>query len=118
MRAFVIVVLGLLIPQFALAAPYCVTVQGLPDQCVYVDGQECQKRAVQLGGVCTSNPGDILVQSGPGQFCLVVGGQATLCIFPDRNSCQEEASRRKTACVQAGTPAQQAVDPFAIRRPY
>lgn len=118
MRGLAILLVGLAISQSAFAAPYCVSVQGLPDQCMYVDGQECQKRAVQLGGVCKSNPADIVAQSGPGQFCLVIGGQSTLCIFPDRNSCQAEASRRNTACVQTAPPPQEAVDPFAIRRPY
>jgi hypothetical protein len=118
MRGIALLLVGLTIPQLAYGSPYCVAVQGLPDQCIYVDGQECQKRAIQLGGVCKSNPADILAQSGPGQFCLVIGGQATMCIFPDRNSCQEEASRRKSACVQAASPPQEAVDPFAIRRPY
>ena len=118
MRPIAILLVGLTVPQLAFAAPYCVAVQGLPDQCMYVDGQECQKRATQLGGVCQSNPADIVAQSGPGRCCLVIGGQATYCIFPDRTSCQEEATRRHSACVQAATPPQIAVDPFAIRRPY
>jgi hypothetical protein len=118
MKWIMTVLIGLVMPQIAVAAPYCVAVQGLPDQCIFVDGQLCEARASQLGGVCKSNPDDIVAQSGPGQFCLVIGGQATLCIFPDRNSCQEEAIRRHSACVHAAAPPQQAVDPFAIRRPY
>jgi hypothetical protein len=102
----------------AVAAPFCVTVQGLPDQCVYVDGAECQQRAFQLGGVCTANAKEITTPPGPGSFCLAAGGHVVACNYVDRESCQQDAARQHTACIPATAPPNAAVDPFAVRRPY
>jgi hypothetical protein len=108
----------LLLAAPAVGAPFCVTVQGLPDQCVYVDGAECQRRALQLGGICSANAKEIKTPPGPGAFCLAAGGQAVACNYVDRQSCQEDALRQHTACIQATAPPSVSVDPFAVRRPY
>ena len=103
----------------AFASPFCVVVQGLPDQCIYADGGSCQNRANQLGGVCAANVKEIRPGFGPGSFCLVSDNVATDCVFFDRTSCENDARKRHTACVQR-TPSTgiTAFDPFAIRRPY
>ena len=110
---------SIMIPDPAMASPFCVTVQGLPDQCIFADGASCQRRADQLHGVCVANPAEVTPVPGPGQFCLVIGNQAMQCVYADRASCQADAARRHTACVQtAGQPGSSTIDPFAIRRPY
>jgi len=107
------------IPGMAAAAPFCVAVQGLSDECLYADPASCQTRASQLGGACVSNPAESLQAVGPGRFCLVIGGQASQCIYPDRGSCTADAVRHRTACVEVtGNPGTSEIDPFALRRPY
>ena len=108
----------LLLAVPAVAAPFCVTVQGLPDQCIYVDGAECQKRAQQLGGVCNANAKEISTPPGPGAFCLAAGGHVISCNYADRQSCLNDAMRQHTACIQATAPPSVSVNPFAVRRPY
>jgi hypothetical protein len=106
------------VPVPALAEAFCVTVQGLPDQCIYADAAECQRRAFQLGGVCTANATTIVTPPGPGKFCLAEGGRAVACVYADRNTCIADAQRRHTACIPATAPPEGGVDPFAVRRPY
>jgi hypothetical protein len=111
----------LAIPALAMpawAAPFCVTVQGLPDQCIYVDGAECGRRATQLGGICTANGAEIRTPPGPGLFCLAEGGHAVACVYADRDTCNAEARRRKSTCIPASAPPSGSVDPFAPQRPY
>ena len=108
----------LLLAAPAVAAPFCVTVQGLPDQCAYADGAECQRRATQLGGICTANAKEIATPPGPGSFCLAAGGHVVACNYADRQSCETDAARQHTACIPATAPPGAAVDPFAPRRPY
>jgi hypothetical protein len=102
----------------AFAAPFCVTVQGLPDQCIYADSTECGKRAAQLGGICTANAQQITTPPGPGSFCLAEGGRVVQCLYADRDTCTADAQRRHGACIPASLPQQGSVDPFAPRRPY
>jgi hypothetical protein len=102
----------------AYAEPFCVTVQGLPDQCIYADAAACQRRAFQLGGICAANAAQIVTPPGPGKFCLAEGGRAVSCVYADRNTCIADALRRRTACIAATAPPEPGVDPFAVRRPY
>ena len=108
----------LLLAAPAVASPFCVSVQGLPDQCMYVDGAECQRRAGQLGGICTANAKEIATPPGPGAFCLAAGGHVVACNYPDRQTCEDDARRQHTACIQATSPPSVSIDPFAVRRPY
>ena len=109
----------MLFAAHAQALPYCVSLIGVPDQCIYADAGECQTQAARQGGICkVNNAAEIANQTGSGQFCLVVSGQASLCLYPDRTSCQAEAIRRHAGCVESGSPNQVDIDPFANRRPY
>jgi hypothetical protein len=118
MKASTLLAAILLAPCRTLAAPFCVSVQGLPDQCIYVDGSECQSRATQLGGVCIANAAAIVRQFGTSQFCIVTETGTALCAYADRNSCTADALRRHDACIEAVRPGNNTIDPFAIRRPY
>lgn len=105
----------------AAAAPFCVEVEGLPLQCLYVDPGQCQQEATRLGGRCAANPSELNTPMGRGRFCIVEAIGAISCIYPDRATCDAESSRRNTACIAATAPAPKvtpAHDPFAIRRPY
>jgi hypothetical protein len=102
----------------AAASPFCVQVQGLPNQCIYVDGAECQRRAGQMGGICIANEKEIKTPPGPGTFCLAAGGHVVACNYADRQSCNNDAARQHTACIPATTPPGVSVDPFAVQRPY
>jgi hypothetical protein len=115
---FAVVLLAGAVRDPAFAERFCVTVQGLPDQCIYADATECQRRAFQLAGVCTANAAQIATPPGPGKFCLAESGRAVLCVYADRNTCIADAERRHTACVAATAPPEPGVDPFAVRRPY
>jgi hypothetical protein len=117
-RVAAVVAVALLATTPAFAAPFCVTVQGLPDQCIYADSGECGKRANQLGGICTANAQQVTTPPGPGSFCLAEGGRVVQCLYADRDSCTADAQRRHGACIPASTPPQGSVDPFAPRRPY
>ena len=116
---YLVVALLVVFPETVGASPFCVSIQGIPSQCIYADGRQCQIRAQQLGGVCSANPAEVKGTPGPGQFCLVVQNSASICAYPDRTSCEVEAARKHTACIEAPGPLpDRSADPFAIRRPY
>ncbi len=101
-------------PAAVLAAPFCVTTQALPPQCLYVDPAECQKDALHQGGVCTVNSAEYKPQPGVGQYCVVGPSLISECIYPDRGTCMSEAKSRHGACVKAPSVAPYgAPDPYA-----
>jgi hypothetical protein len=83
------------------AAPWCVTNQNFPPQCLYYDPHECQVRAGQLGGVCVGNPETTPVRAGLGQYCLVVAGARPACDYVDEDQCNAQAAQLKGACILA-----------------
>lgn len=112
--------IGLAAPA-AQASPYCLDLEGVPLQCLYVDPGQCAQEAARLGGRCNVNPAELKTPPGPGQFCVVEAVGAIACIYADRASCEDDSTRRGTACIPA-TPAPTALkpapDPFALKRPY
>lgn len=101
-------------PASVLAAPFCVSTQALPPQCIYVDPSNCQRDAQQQGGVCTVNTAEFKPPPGLGQYCVVTPGLVSLCVYPDRSSCMADAQSRHGACVKAPTVAPYgAPDPYA-----
>ncbi len=80
------------------AAPFCVSVTGLPDQCQYYDTSECLARATQLGGICTINRIEVKVVPGAGRFCVIDSYRVASCSYPDRDSCTSDASRKGAIC--------------------
>lgn len=85
----------------ALAAPFCVVIQGITPQCEYFDARECWRRGVQLGGVCSANPSEITLPKASGRFCFVDSSRAAQCIYPDRGACNRDAARQGGACVDS-----------------
>ena len=117
--------LGLLISADALAAPYCVQVTGIPDQCLYVDPAQCQAEALRQKGQCSANVNEVQAPPRSQAFCLVQSGNVLSCIYPDRADCDKDSVRLKGACMPAipgtsGLPTAPppGVDPYAVKRPY
>ena len=101
----------------AIAAPYCMAIQGLTTQCLYVDANQCRIDAARHAGSCVANPAEItLPEAGNFPYCIVGAGYAT-CKFIDQGSCETEAKRRGGACVQsfAASGKNSAPDPYRDR---
>lgn len=98
----------------AMAAPYCVAIQGLTTQCLYVDANECRIEAGRHGGSCVTNPAEVtLPQATNFPYCVTGAGYAE-CKFIDQGSCNAEAAQRGGACVQsfAATGKNSPPDPY------
>jgi hypothetical protein len=94
----------------AVAAPFCLTMQGGGSQCIYYDGAACARDANRMtNGACTANPQEVRIRprSG-GDYCVVISQNASVCGYVDGNTCAHEALNQHGACVRApGTrPAQ------------
>ncbi len=118
-RTAIMILLGVLAaPLPAAAAPFCVQTQALPQQCIYYDANECNKRAMQLGGSCAVNTQEVSVSAGLGHYCLFTSSGASFCIYPDRAACDQEAEHQHGVCVIApDTPESPAPDPYRDVRP-
>lgn len=107
----------------AIAAPFCVKVTGLPDQCLYSDPVPCQKEAQRQGGRCDANPAEFEAPTSTFNYCLALSGGVTSCVYPAYSDCQGDARRLGGACVAAkplATPnpvKQPGVDPYGVQRP-
>lgn len=83
---------ALLLPLGVNAAPFCVTTQGLPPDCIYDDTASCRNRAFQLKGVCTVNTAEITTSYGTEKYCMVDSTRVPQCIYIDRSSCDSAVS--------------------------
>jgi hypothetical protein len=109
----------------ALAAPFCVNVTGIPQQCLYVDAANCQREASRLGGRCTANPAELMTPVSAARYCLALGGGIMSCVYPAYADCETDAGRLGGACIATPPPSSTlqgisptpGVDLFAARRP-
>jgi hypothetical protein len=109
----------------ALAAPFCVNVTGIPQQCLYADPANCQREAHRLGGRCTANPAELMTPVSAARYCLAQGGGVMSCVYPAYADCETDAGRLGGACIAtpppssalAGISPTPGVDLFAARRP-
>lgn len=114
---------GLLLAGPAAAAPFCVKVTGVPDQCLYVDPVSCQREASRLGGRCTTNAREMAAPVAALPYCLVQAGNAVSCVYPAHADCETDARRQGGTCVASKSPPGPAPvqrpgqDPFAVTRP-
>lgn len=99
---------------FAQGAPWCVSTQALPPQCIFYDPRQCQLVAGQQGGVCLPNGNVETVRSELGQYCLVVAGARPACNYVDQNTCNRDATQQGGACVLAS----EAAGPNLAPNPY
>jgi hypothetical protein len=108
------VLLGLLIPVGAQAAPFCIGSEAVPPQCIYYDANSCSKEAVRQGGICSANPKEVRITTNVGQYCVVTSQQVALCYYSDRASCANAATRLQGACISRPDVAPSgAPDPFS-----
>ena len=98
----------------AVAAPYCINIQGITAQCLYFDANECRIQANRAGGSCDVNPTEVTLPAGGTYPYCVVGAGFSSCKFVDRGSCETEARRLKANCAQsyATGPASAPPDPY------
>ncbi len=108
----------------ALAAPFCVDVTGLPQQCLYVDPNACRAEATRQRGQCVANPNEVQTPLRAQAFCLVTAGNTMSCTYPDRADCDRDSVRLKGACIPSNSsdptipaPAP-GVDEYQVKRPY
>jgi hypothetical protein len=115
---------GLLFAAQSVAAPFCVQVTGIPDQCLYVDPAACQAEAQRQKGQCVANAAEIKAPPRAQSFCLVQAGNVLSCIYPDRADCDRDSKAMKGACMPALPGPQEVpapppgVDPYQVQRPY
>jgi hypothetical protein len=106
--------LAVLFVHPAAAAPFCITSQVLPPQCIYYDASQCSQEARRQSATCSVNPSELRLTDGPGQFCVVTSGRFSVWNDVDRPTCEQEASRQHGTCaastkhVAVGAP-----DPFS-----
>ena len=124
LRKLLIAALGAACSAGAAAAPFCVDVTGLPQQCLFVDPNSCRLEAVRQGGQCVANANELQTPPRSQAFCLVTAGNAMSCTYPDRADCDRDSTRLKGTCIPANTfdalipaPAP-GVDPYQVKRPY
>jgi hypothetical protein len=105
----VAVVLGLANNPVA-AAPFCLTNQVIPPQCIYYDANQCAHDASRQGGLCAPNPAERRFSQAHGQYCVVSPSGAAVCAYADYQTCAVAASKNKGTCMQAD-PRQVAREP-------
>jgi hypothetical protein len=106
------------------AAPFCVDVTGLPQQCLFVDPNSCRTEATRQGGQCVANSNELTTPPRSQAFCMVTAGNVMSCTYPDRADCDREARQLRGACIPSNNadttiPAPASgVDPYQVKRPY
>lgn len=107
----------------AAAAPFCVKVTGIPDQCLYVDPTACQKEANRAGGRCITNDREFQRPVAALPYCLARAGNVMSCVYPAHADCETDAKRLGGTCVasrRSSRPSsvkEPGADPFAVTRP-
>ncbi|HEY4041242.1 MAG TPA: hypothetical protein VGM32_05270 [Rhodopila sp.] len=98
----------------AIAAPFCLGIQGAPPQCIYVDGNECAADAARQNGACVPNPANPPPsRSRMGEYCMILPIGFTHCGYADGNACAQDALKQHGVCTKSeGTLPQQVPDPF------
>ena len=108
----------LVTPLPVLAAPFCVSTEALPPQCMFYDAALCEQRAQQLNGLCSVNRSEITVSPGLGHYCLLTSTLVSSCIYADRANCERDAKVQSGACVNAPLrPESPGADPYRDIRP-
>jgi hypothetical protein len=106
------------------AAPFCVDVTGLPQQCLYVDPTSCAAEANRQHGQCVANVNELKTPPRSQAFCLVTAGNAMSCTYPDRADCDRDSARLRGVCIPSNNPdttipaPAPGVDPYQVQRPY
>jgi hypothetical protein len=96
------------------AAPFCLALNGTAPQCMYVDGNECQRDAARQNGACVPNPANWTTPSSRvGEYCMILPIGLTHCGYADGIACSQDALKQHGVCTKsAGTLPQQVPDPY------
>ena len=98
---FILITSLITLPLCAQASPFCVQVRGIFPDCSYVDAVQCRKRALQLSGLCVTNPAELTVPASGKRYCLVDSSRTFQCAYPDYASCDRDAEREGGVCVDS-----------------
>jgi hypothetical protein len=91
----------LALPIGAIAAPFCLVIQGATPECIYTDGVTCSNEASRQNGACDVNPAEVTrPTTRVGDYCVVLPAGASRCGYADGNECSRDALIQKGACVQ------------------
>jgi hypothetical protein len=98
----------------AVAAPFCLQIEGTAPQCMYVDGNQCQRDATRQNGACVPNPANWKAPtSRVGEYCMILPIGLTHCGYADGIACSQDALKQHGVCTKsAGTLPQQVPDPY------
>lgn len=91
-------IIASLLPGAVIAAPFCLTIQGIAPQCIYDDPASCKQRAAQLSGICTVNVDEVTSHTGAEKFCSVDATRIPQCIYADRTGC-DNVQQAGSICV-------------------
>lgn len=115
MRLLFIAILAVFFSSSANAAPFCMEINGLPDECIYYDPDLCLARARTQNGICSPNSREIRFDGGAGSYCLVLSGGSAECHYTDFRSCQQVARNNKALC-ERNPRRRQPSEPFKFDR--
>jgi hypothetical protein len=99
LAAALVVFAGLASP--GRAAPWCVSNQMIPPQCIYTDVNLCAQEARKQNGQCQPNPRERKLSAVNGQYCVVSPSGAPVCAYWDYATCSAAAGQNNGTCVQA-----------------
>jgi hypothetical protein len=94
----------------AQAAPFCISNQVLPPQCMFYDAQQCANEAARQNAQCSPNLAEIRLSRGTGEYCVITSAGASVCAYADYQTCSTAAAQQHGACVQ-GNPNRAAREP-------
>ncbi|MCH2546730.1 MAG: DUF3551 domain-containing protein [Alphaproteobacteria bacterium] len=97
--AVLITLLTTLSSSVATAAPFCLKIQGIAEECTYFDATQCRQRATKLKALCIANMKEVYRVTGDGRYCRVDSLHTALCLYADRRSCESEASKAGGTCI-------------------
>jgi|GEM_PF-2410292 len=112
----VVLLLSFFLSTQTMAAPFCISIQGIAPQCEYFDAAQCQKRSYELSGICIANPDELILLSGNKAYCVVTSNRSTICAYTDRPSCEKEAYSAGGVCIDNTAPLGVQQDPYRSDR--
>jgi hypothetical protein len=105
-------------PHSARSAPFCIEMEGVPQQCLYFDTKQCWQDAKKQRARCAVNVAELKNSETDNSICMEDSARQPVCGYQNLESCQGEASKRNAVCFQS-TKAVASDDPSRLERtPY
>lgn len=83
------------------AAPFCVEVQGVAEECWYHDIGLCRQDAAQKEGECTANREEVDIHENAEAFCAIDSSLVPVCAFPSEESCSQSVVGTNRICFES-----------------